>query len=196
MKEEILSRIYSYKYEGKYLDKFRDLISIIKDVTQNIEKKDMIVIGIHLVLETKRHRWGMAYSKGYEGRTEIFYEIKKETQKLINVLPKEMIEPLTFMNEKLTMYRSELRIELTNNNFNSWILIDYPWEFYILETRQSAKLFIIDFESNLQKEIPTDDWFNRKIKNDKKPPLDLIYGKIIGWKRKKWMKKFSLQQGI
>ncbi len=195
MKEEILSRIYSYKYEGYFLDKFSDLISIIIDVTQNIGKKDMIVIGIHLVLESRSHRVGMGRSKAYEYRTEIIYEIKKETQKLINVLPKEMIEPLTFANEKFTDYHI-LRNELTNNNFNSWILIDSPWEFYILETSQSAKLFIIDFESNLQKEIPTDDWFNWKIKNDKKPPLDLIYWKINNWKMKKWMKKFSLQQGL
>ena len=192
MKEEILSRVYSYKYEGEQLSKFRDLISIIKDVTQNIEKTDMIDIGIHLVLESRNHRWVMSYSKAYEMATDIFDEIKIETQNLINVLPKNIIEPLTFMNEKLTMWKSQLE----NNNFNSWILIAEPWKFYILETSQSAKLFINDFENDLQKEIPTDDMFNWKIKNDEKAPYEMIYSKINEWKNKKWMKKASLQHGV
>ena len=192
MKNEILSKIYSYKYNGDYLKNFKDFISIIKIVTENIDKSEMTDIGIHLVLESRNHRWGMSYSKAFEMATDIFDEIKNETQKLITVLSQDLVEPLTFMNEQLTMSKSQLE----KNHFDSWILIAEPWKFFILETNDSATLYINDFENKLRSEVITDSFFNWKIKNDEKPPMEMIYSKINELKTKDWMKKASLQHGV
>ena len=118
--------------------------------------------------------------------------IAEETQRLINVLPQDLIEPLTFMNEELTMWKSQL----DKNNSKSWILIAEPWEFFVLETSDSAKLYINDFDNNLRREVATDSFFNWKIKNEEKPPMEMIYSKINDLKTLNWMKKASLQQSV
>lgn len=185
MRNEILSRIYCYKYEGDYLKNFGELLSIIRDVTNNIEVPGLSEIGIHLVIESRNHRWGMAYSKAYEMASELQNEIKLETERLINKLPEELRIAMTFMNNELIMHKSQLE----KNPYDCWILIAEPWKFYILETNDKARLFINDFKSDLKAEIITDDYFNWKLKNDEKTPYELIYSKIEEWRVKNWMKK-------
>ena len=190
MKREILTRIYDYKYQGDYLINYRDLISIIQDVTKNIETEDLIDIGIHLVLESRHHRWGMYYSKAFEMATELQNEIKIAVSELIKKLPNELVPALTFMNDKTPMSKSQLE----KNPNDSWILYADPWSFYIIETKESAKLIINDFDKELLVEIETDDYFNWKLKNEEKAPYELIYSKINEHLKKDWMKKASVQQ--
>ena len=192
MKRKILSRIYDYKYQGDYLNNYKDLISIIQDVTKNILTEDLIDIGIHLVLESRNHRWGMYYSKAFEMATKLQNEIKIAVSELINKLPNELVPALTFINEKTPMSKSQLE---TNPN-DSWILYANPWNFYIIETKDSAKLIINDFDKDLRVEIKTDDYFNWKLKNEEKAPYELIYSEIIEYIKKDWMKKASAQQCI
>lgn len=190
MKREILSRIYDYKYQGGYLNNYKDLISIIQIVTKHIETEDLVDIGIHLVFESRYHRLGMYYSKGFEMASELQNEIKNVTNELIEKLPGELIPSLTFMNEKTPMSKSQLN---TNPN-DSWILYADPWSFYIFETKDLAKLIVNDFDKNLRIEIETDDYFNWKLKNEEKAPYELIYSKINEHIKKDWIRKASDQQ--
>lgn len=192
MKNTIIEKIHSYKYVGNYLKNYRDLISIIQLTTERINEPGLKELAIHLVIESRNHRWGMSYSKAFEMATDIFKEIKQETQTLINSGIHEYIEPLTFMNEELPMYKSQLN----KNTFDSWIHLAEPWIFFILETNEVSQLFINDFENNLCTQIQTDEHFNWKIKNDEKPPYEMIYSKINEWRVENWSNKTSLQQGV
>ncbi len=188
----MLSRIYEYKYQGEYLNNFKDLISVIQDVTKNIDTDGLIDIAIHLVIESRNHRWAMYYSKAFEMATELQNEIKNVTRGLIKKLPNELIPALTFMNDKIPMSKSQLE---TNPN-DSWILYADPWSFFIFETKASAKLIVNDFDKNLRIEIETDEYFNWKLKNEEKAPYELIYSKINEFLKKDWMKKASVQHTI
>lgn len=108
MKEEILSRIYAYKYEGEYLRKYEELISIIRDVKENINKPGLLDIGIHMIFESRSHRWGMSYSKAFEMASEFQNDIMNETRGLIEEMPDELKPALTFMNNHLPMSKSQL----------------------------------------------------------------------------------------
>ena len=192
MNKKILAEIYAYKYNGDYLKNYSILISVIKKVADNLGCLDLRDIGIHLVIESRNHRWGMAFSKGFEMATDLMDEIKEETENLIKKLPEEVRPALSWMNQEIPMHRSQL----DKNPNDNWILIAQSWEFYILETANSSSLFVNDFEDSLQAEIPTDEYFNWKIKNADKAPYELIYSKINEWKLKNWMKKACVQQCI
>ena len=157
-----------------------------------MEKAGFEDIGIHLVFESRNHRWGMAYSKAYEMATDLQNEIKVETQRLINELPEDLKPSLTFMNNELTMYKSQLE----KNPYDSWILIAEPWKFYILETIDSARLFVNDYENDLNAEIIADTHFNWKLKNDENTPYELIYSRIDEWRMENWIKKASVQHVV
>jgi len=190
MNKEILSEIYSYKYEGNYLNNYSKLISVIKEVAENITNPNIQDIAIHLVIESRNHRWGMSYSKAFEMNIDLQTEIKNETEKLIEKLPTEIAPALSFMNREIPMYKGQLE----KNTRGNWMFIAQPWEFYIKETKDTSELFVNDFNNNLNAEIVLDDRFNQKIKNDKKVPYELIYAKINEWKLKNWLKKAGEQQ--
>ena len=161
MKDEILSKVHDYKFKGEYLNNYRLLLEILREVTDNIDRIEFKNIGIHLVLESRNHRWGMAYSKAFELASDLNREITEETQRLVEKLPKEFRPALTFLNEQQTMHKNQLK----NNPHNSWIWFAEPWRFFIFETEDSARLFVNDFNNGLVTEIETDDFFNWNISN-------------------------------
>lgn len=192
MKKEILSRIYAYKYEGRYLNNYKDLIAIIRDVKENIKELGFLDIGIHLILESRNHRMVMYSSKAYEMASEIQDDIMNETRGLVEEMPDELKPALTFMNNHLPMYKSQLE----QNPYQSWILYADPWNFYVLETIDSAKVFINDYAENLNIEIHTDEHFNWRLKNNDKAPYELIYSRIEEWRKNNWLKKACVQQRV
>ena len=187
MHKEILSAIFAYKYDGDYLENYRQLISAIKRVNINLDTYALNDIAIHLALESKSHRLGMWHSKKFEMATDLFMEIKNEIDQLIRKLPKYIQNPLLFMNEEIPMYRSQL----AKNPYDQWILIAQPWEFYILETKNSSRLFINDFENSLNTEIELDEYIDWRIKNDDPFTWMLIYTKINAWRLQNWMKNIA-----
>lgn len=187
MENKILSKVRDYKFKGDYLKNYKLLKEIIREVAGNIENGEYKNIGIHLVLESRNHRWGMAYSKAFELANDLNEEITAETQKLIDKLPDEFRPALTYLNKEQTMHKSQLN----NNPFDTWIWIAEPWRFFILETEDSARLFVNDFDNELSTEIETDNFFNWKLKNEEKAPYDLINVTINKWMIEKWFNKFE-----
>lgn len=187
MKDEILSKVHDYKFKGEYLNNFKLLIEIIREVADNIEISEYKNIGIHLVLESRNHRWGMAFSKAFELANDLNREITEETQKLVEKLPDEFRPALTFLNKEQTMHKSQLK----NNPYDTWIWIAEPWRFFILETVDSARLFVNDFNNGLSTEIETDNFFNWKLKNEDKAPYEWINMTINKWLIEKWFNKYE-----
>ncbi len=187
MKDMILSKVRDYKFKGEYLKNYKLLIELIREVAENIENEEYKNIGIHLVLESRNHRWGMAYSKAFELANDLNAEITEETQKLVDKLPNEFRNALTFLNKEQTVHKSQLK----NNPYDSWIWIAEPWRFFILETEDSAQLFVNDFSDELVTEIETDDFFNWKLKNEDKAPQEWINMIINKWMTEKWFDKYK-----
>src|SRR5690554_607928 len=187
MKDEILSKVHDYKFKGEYLNNFKLLIEIIRGVADNIEMSEYKNIGIHLVLESRNHRWGMAFSKAFELANDLNREITEETQKLVEKLPDEFRPALTFLNKEQTMHKSQLK----NNPYDTWIWIAEPWRFFILETVDSARLFVNDFNNGLSIEIETDSFFNWKLKNEDKAPYEWINMTINKWMIENWFNKYE-----
>jgi len=187
MKDEILSKVHDYKLKGEYLNNFKLLIEIIRGVADNIEMSEYKNIGIHLVLESRNHRWGMAFSKAFELANDLNREITEETQKLVEKLPDEFRPALTFLNKEQTMHKSQLK----NNPYDTWIWIAEPWRFFILETVDSARLFVNDFNNGLSIEIETDNFFNWKLKNEDKAPYEWINMTINRWMIENWFNKYE-----
>ena len=181
----IRQRIYQYKYSGDYLNNYKQLIAIIEDVTNLIEQQGMKTMAINLVIESRNHRLGMAYSKGYEMASDLRNEIKEKTQALIQALPEKLRSMLHMVNEKLQISKSAIE----ENKYPQWIRYAEPWNYFIIETANSSKLFHLDWRANKTIEIPTDKHFDWTLKNKVECVYETIYATINRYKIDNWLNK-------
>jgi hypothetical protein len=180
----IRQRIYNYKYKGDYLNNYKQLISIIEEVTECIEESGMKTMAINLILESRDHRMGMHYSKGYEMADDLQNEIKEKTSVLIQALPDKLQPIFEITNEKLQISKTDIE----ENNYKQWIRYAEPWNYFIIETANSSKLFHLDWASNALITIPTDQYFDWTLKNKTERVHEAIYATINRFKIESWFK--------
>ena len=183
MRDDILKRIYHYRYVSTYLANYQEIIDIIKDVTKHIDEPGMKDIGVHVFLQGREHRYNMGVSKAFEIAVPIYDTIRIESQKLIDLLDEELQIPLTFINNNLPIYRRDLK----NNPDSSWILYAEAWRFYILETKDTARLFVHDYHNHFDAEVEMNSYLMGLIKKNATQPKEIIYKTINEWLTKNWL---------
>jgi nucleoside diphosphate kinase len=181
----IRQKIYNYKYVGNYLNNYEQLISILGEITKRIHESGMKTMAINMVLESKGHRMGMYYSKGYEMANELQSQIKEITSLLIQALPQKLQPILEITNEKLLISKSDIE----ENKYPQWIRYAEPWNYFIIESANSSKLFHLDWEANKTIEILTDKHFDWILKNKVELVHETIYTAINQYKVEKWLRR-------
>tara|TARA_R110002050_G_scaffold585_3_gene4222 strand:- start:4468 stop:5034 length:567 start_codon:yes stop_codon:yes gene_type:complete len=184
--KEYFKLLRKYKYEGDYLNNFKELIEILKLCKKSLIESfelEKEVFAKHLILEARNHLLGMSYSKSYEFASETRENIERNAYELINVFKTEKTA-FKVLIEKLIIDDEYLK----ENSNQKVISVFIPWLYYLEQSETSYNLFYLPETLNL-KELTYELTIFEKYRIGKKENIYEILDSIFNIKRLEYLIK-------